>query len=555
MKSPYESNQTNNNDLDTSLDRYEEVEVEVEVEEYSQQESAYLRGGVAGTAIRPVTGFPNPSNSSTPHYPNTGDTKSGRWSPSLQTLLDQPPASLPLRFIAGGMVFCMAFGAWAWYGTIEEVGKGTGKLVPEGETYKVQPLESGKVSRIAVKEGQEVKAGQVVAELDTDVAQKEIDRLKESLSSYQSEVTQKQSLLAQAKAEAETRTEIAEAEQLAQRSAIALAKEKVTTTRQLIAQQKAEIQAYESRKTQLQPISSTSQEYLDQLNEELATNQERLERLESLADEGAVSKEYVFQAEQEIQAIEQKITQTKLQEVTSVSETLFEADQSLRDLESRLTENQGTLVTRNKEVEQLEAQLNQKIAEANTTQIQAQQKIEQLELEIAQTKAKIADTKKQITTAEARLKNYDLKVPVDGVILSLNLDNPGEVVDAGKTVAEIAPDGVPLVLSTVVPDQEAGTIETGMSVHVKLDAYPYQDYGTIPGEVTSISKDTKSDEKVGLVRIVKVKLERDYVTDDDQKIKLKAGQTASAEIVIRRRRIIEVLLDPIRQIAQDGNKL
>jgi hemolysin D len=94
-----------------------------------------------------------------------------------------------------------------------------------------------------------------------------------------------------------------------------------------------------------------------------------------------------------------------------------------------------------------------------------------------------------------------------------------------------------------------------MEVQVKFDAYPYQDYGIVSGEVTDISKDSKSDEKLGQVYTVEIDLDKDYVTDDGQKIEFRAGQTATADIVIRRRRIIDVLLDPIRQIGQDGNKL
>ncbi|AFY78388.1 hypothetical protein Ple7327_3160 [Pleurocapsa sp. PCC 7327] len=555
MKFPPKSSGTSQTpaEISNSSDPKLPPDLSVEEKATSRQESTSLYGGVAGSI--PVARLPGSSSSPIPNPSSTVDTKSGRWSPSVQSLLDQPPANLPLRFILGGVAFFVAFGAWAWFGTIEEVGKATGKLVPEGATYKVQPVGSGKVSRIVVKEGQEIKAGQIVAELDTDLAQKELERLKEAISSYQNEVIQKQSLLSQAEMEAKTRAEISAAEQLSQRSAIALAREKALTTRQLIAQQQSELRAYQSRRYHLQPISSASQEYLDQLKNELTSNQERLDRLKTLENEGAVSKEFVFQAEREIREIEQRITQTRLQEVTNVSEKLFDADQSLRDLASRLTENQGALVTRNKEVEQLEAQLAQKQAEANTTQIQAQQKIKQLELEIAQTKAKIADTRNQIAAAQAKLKDNYLKAPVDGVVLSLNLKNPGEVLQPGQTVAEIAPHGVSLVLSAVIPNREAGLIKTGMPVHVKLDAYPYQDYGVIPGEVTVISADAKSNEQLGPVYTVEVKLERDYVTDNQQKVQFKAGQTATADIVIRRRRIADVLLDPIRQLQKDGMDL
>lgn len=81
------------------------------------------------------------------------------WSSSLQSLLDQPPAEMPLRIIVGGMVFLLAFLGWAWLGKIEDIGTAKGKLVPKGETYKVESIAIGKVSRIAVKEGEIVTAG------------------------------------------------------------------------------------------------------------------------------------------------------------------------------------------------------------------------------------------------------------------------------------------------------------------------------------------------------------------------------------------------------------
>ena len=94
-----------------------------------------------------------------------------------------------------------------------------------------------------------------------------------------------------------------------------------------------------------------------------------------------------------------------------------------------------------------------------------------------------------------------------------------------------------------------------MPVQLKLDAYPYQDYGVVSGKVTSISPDAKPDEKLGPVYRVKVELDRNYITDEDKRIPFKAGQTASADIIIRRRRIAEMLLDPIRQLQKGGINL
>lgn len=92
-------------------------------------------------------------------------------------------------------------------------------------------------------------------------------------------------------------------------------------------------------------------------------------------------------------------------------------------------------------------------------------------------------------------------------------------------------------------------------MQVKFDAYPYQDYGIVPGKVLSISPDAKPDEQLGPVYQVEVALDRDYVTTKDQNIKFKAGQTAAADIIIRRRRIVDILLDPIRQLQKGGMDL
>ena len=100
--------------------------------------------------------------------------------------------------------------------------------------------------------------------------------------------------------------------------------------------------------------------------------------------------------------------------------------------------------------------------------------------------------------------------------------------------------------------RDAGFIEVGMPVKMKLDAYPYQDYGIIAGEVTSISADAEIDPTMGAVYRVEISLEKDYVIEEQQQVQFKAGQTASADIIIRRRRIADILLEPIRKLREDG---
>ncbi|MEN9519953.1 MAG: hypothetical protein RLZZ381_2541, partial [Cyanobacteriota bacterium] len=60
-----------------------------------------------------------------------------QWSPAMQSLLEEPPSNLPLQLIVGGVVFCLTFLAWAWFGQIDQIGKAQGKLIPKGEAYKI----------------------------------------------------------------------------------------------------------------------------------------------------------------------------------------------------------------------------------------------------------------------------------------------------------------------------------------------------------------------------------------------------------------------------------
>lgn len=474
------------------------------------------------------------------------------WSPSLQNLLDQPPAMLPKGMIMCGIAFFLVFMTWAWFGKIEEVGKAQGKLVPKGETYKVESVELGKISRIAVKEGEQVKAGQILAELDTTLALKEVERLEQLLSSSKIELSQKEALLERVYLEVETHGRIATAETLGQRLAINSAQNKAQILRQLLGQQTAEIKAYQSRQKQLASVPKISQERFEQVTIELEAHEERLARLKELEANGGVSKEFIFQAEQAQRQTQLQLIENKVQEITNVNEQVFQAEQSLRDLNEQKTQNQGELASALKEVAQLEAELNRKQAERSRIMLEAEQKSQQLQLDITQIETKIAETENLLASAQTKLQDKYLKSPIDGVVLSLNVKNVGKVFNAGETIAEISPQESPLILSAIIPTQESGFIEVGMPVQVKLDAYSYQDFGTILGEVISISADAEPDEKLGLVYQVEVALEQDYVWKDRKSVHFKPGQTATADIVMRRRRVIDIFLDPIKQIQKDG---
>ncbi|WP_088891574.1 HlyD family type I secretion periplasmic adaptor subunit [Leptolyngbya ohadii] len=458
---------------------------------------------------------------SEPAAPSSAASGVGNWSTSLQTLLDRPPAALPHQLVWGGVAFCAALAAWSMVGRIDEVGRAQGRLMPQGEPYKVNPILSGKLARIYVQENQMVKAGQVIADLDNEVARDRVEWSTRQRTSLKQELREVEALIHKTRTEAQVRFAIAEAEIRAQGAAIAQAQARIESQSAAIHQAEDQV--------------ATGQILLDQLQQNAAAQQERIARFEYLFHEGALAREQLFQAQEQFGDRQRTITQ----QAGEIQQAMVQSQRLRADLQQAIAE-----------FSRLQAELTRKYAEAQQAQIQTQQTIQQLMVQRTQIQTKIQQNEAQIAEAKAVLKQLTLRAPVDGFVSSLEVRKSGEVVQSGQTIAEIAPQSAPLVLMAVLPAREAGFVKVGDRAQVKFDAYPYQDYGIVAGKVTAVSPDVKVDDRMGAVYRVEITLDRTVVTKDRETVRLRAGQTATADIVIRQRRIAEVLLDPIRKLQE-----
>jgi hemolysin D len=417
------------------------------------------------------------------------------WSDSVQSLLAQPPASLPQVMIVGGLLFTAVVGAWSWFGTIEEVRAAQGRLAPQGDVYRVQPAMAGEVTEILVKEGDVVNQGQTIARLDHRLLEKEIERLTHSLNAYRQQLAQTKALMQQTQLQLDTLQAIARADVAARQSSIG----------------------------QEETVVETNQRLLDQLQLDRQAQTERMARLQVLVERGAFAEDHLFQVEQ-----------------------------ALRDRDRSITEIQGSTERSTSTMAQLEAELAQSQAMAEKSELEANQQLQQLRMEATQLEASINETQTLLQRSQTELAQTLLLAPVEGVVSTLVIANVGEVLQPGQTVAEVAPSTAPLVLASLLPSHQAGLVEVGMPVNLKFDAFPYQDYGVMTGHVLSISPDAQVDETLGAVYRVDIALDNTHIAHEGDAIALRAGQTATAEIVVRQRRIISLVLDPIRKL-QKGN--
>ena len=92
------------------------------------------------------------------------------WSDAVESVLEQPPSRLPQMLMLGGLLFVVSLGIWSWIGKFDQIGYASGKLIPQGELFKVHSAEAGKIVSLNVREGERLEKDELIAVLDNDLA-------------------------------------------------------------------------------------------------------------------------------------------------------------------------------------------------------------------------------------------------------------------------------------------------------------------------------------------------------------------------------------------------
>jgi len=172
----------------------------------------------------------------------------------------------------------------------------------------------------------------------------------------------------------------------------------------------------------------------------------------------------------------------------------------------------------------------------------------------------LARLERDAASLEDDLRRTEIIAPTAGIVTRMDPRAAGTTLSDGDTVAEIAPDNAPLVIEANVPNKDIGLVAAGQSVKIKLDAFPFYDYGTVPGRVVSVSPDAvRVDARTGGMYRVVVALDRSELgrqrPGDTSDIVLRPGLDATAEIVTERRSILSYLLSPARRLRGEAGSV
>ncbi len=433
--------------------------------------------------------------------------------PAALSLQETPPHPAPRRALWVIMgLFTLAL-VWACVGQVDIVAVAPGRIVVSDGTKLVQPLETSMVTAIHVRDGDKVKAGQLLIELDPTMAKAETNRVTSARVDALSEVWRTKALLT-----------LLSGGQASIPPEMTQAQADVPGLRESLPQMKAQLQA-EWRDMQAQRAKLKAD--TDARRASVATVREQLGKIEATLP-------IVRQRDIDFQALaKQGYVTAHAGQDRAQARIAMERDQAT--LQAQLMQAKAMLV----QAEQTEMawqtdmfrQLNERHAKADLTQRQLTE---------------------ENTKARRRESQTALVAPTDGTVQQLAVHTVGGVVSPAQVLLVVVPEQSHVTAEVMLENKDVGFVNEGQMAEIKFETFPYTRYGTVPASVTTITADAVTDERQGAIFPATVTLERDTIMVDGKSIRLAPGMNVSAEIKTGRRRVIDYLLSPTQRHVQES---
>ena len=441
----------------------------------------------------------------------------------------ETPASPVGRAIGATVIaiFCLAL-AWASFGDVDIIASASGKIIPSGRTKVIQPFETGVVRAIHVRDGETVKAGQVLIELDPTMNEAERNHLHSDLVSAQLDI-------ARLRAALESNEDPVAGFHPAEDAPPLL----VAMQRQLLINQTAEFHA---------KVTALDRQR-GQKEAEQATIAATIAEARRQDPGGPATGGYPqVPVGSELGS---KLTYLEL------LEQLVDLQQDRNVQESRLQEAGAALAA----IIQTRAQAS---AEYQRT----------LSSDLVEAERKASGLSQDLVKADRRTKYQALTAPVDGVVQQLAIHTVGGVVTPAQALLVVVPADTHLEIEAMVSNREIGFIHPGQAAEIKVDTFSFTRYGLLHGQVLSVSQDAitrdKPQDKAGgenvqgaestssepkgqeLLYAARVSLDRTQMQIDDNIVSLSPGMAVTMEIKTGARSIISYLFSPLLRYKHDS---
>ena len=394
------------------------------------------------------------------------------------------------------------FLVWANYTQLDLVTRGSGRVIADGQNKNVQSPERGTIATYVVEEGSTVTAGQIIATINPIEAEGVLEELETRLSNLR---------LKMIRLDAELNG-----------NSIASVRDKAADYPDELLD--AEIELMASRR--------------ESLTAELKNlNQDKQRKGKALLS---------FEAEIDGQGVLQTLLNKEMLEVLPLVDAGVLGSSERFRLEREEASIQTQLQVLSEKVAQTELEIEQIDSQLNAVQINYNTEIYQ---ERSQVTGEIAELEVRLPAIRQRLKETEIRSPIDGVVNRVFFNSVGAVVSSGEVVAEIVPTGGQLLIEAFVDPKDIATVEPGQAAKISLTAYDPSKYGFLLGTLTKVSADTVfREETKSSAYSVNVSIDTEIYESEGVPVSIVPGMIAQVDIIRGERTILEYFWQPVAKM-------
>ncbi len=415
------------------------------------------------------------------------------------------PASPLARMTAFALVLLIIIAlAWSFIGHLDIHASTVGRLIVSSHSKVIQSVEAGEVSSINVRDGQRVKKNELLLTLNPVGVEAQIRELEKQQIYKQLELARLKALLTEDPPE--------QFKPVPRASTL----ENDIARKHLLSEWQSITQQLDSFDSQMK-VNLANQRAIDaelQGLKMLAGNvNQRLAATRKLVEKKQFPR--IDFLEQETEALQLQLTTARKLEDRKV---LTAESQSLQ--------------------EQRDAYL-------------AEQRLKYYD-ELIQAQESLAIISQRLVQEQETRRLHNIRSPVAGVVQQLAVHTRGGAVESAQQLMVIVPDEAQLEAEVMVLNKDVGFVNKGQPVEIKVDSFPYTRFGTIPGEVSHVSRDAVEHEQMGLVFPARVTLSESAIQVEGERVALQAGMSVNVEIRTGDRRVIDYLLSPLQEYQSEA---
>lgn len=431
--------------------------------------------------------------------------------------------------------------AWAYFAKIEQVVPATGQLKPEGTVKDLQAPVNGVIREVFVKDGQRVNKGDLLLTFETVATVAQL----ESLNKIRSAVMRENQIYRRLMGATGITSELEFLRGQLPNDAVFLLKSRaaLVTENELLRTQlknsttgvgldKDEQLQLQISKTELESraaaarleVSKTRQQLLQttvklkDTQASLAIQQQILDKIKILAEEGGISQLQYLNQQQQVQNLAAEVAQ------------LAEEQKRLEyDIERGKQQFTNTIAASDKSILEKIASNKQRIAEIDSQFMKI----------VLQNEQNLADINSKISQAQLNLKYQELRAPVSGTVFDLQAKSPGYVANPTQKLLQIVPNEN-YIAEVFITNRDIGFVRKDMKADVRIDSFPFSEFGDIKGKLISVGSDAlPPDETHKFYRFpARISLDKQHLDIKGRQITLQSGMSISANIKVREERTV-----------------